>query len=68
VTEKRGRVFVVDLRPLAGCADPVKALRRGLKFLLQACQLKCTDVRETEEIHDGGNSETEACDTRRDRR
>jgi hypothetical protein len=44
-----GRVFVVKLRPLPGCADPTRALKRGLKFLLRAYQLKCTDVRETKE-------------------
>jgi hypothetical protein len=40
-----GRVYVVRLRPLPG-VDAIKALRRGLKYLLRYCGLRCTEVRE----------------------
>jgi hypothetical protein len=57
------RVFLVKLRPLPGCSDPIKALRGLLKVAARRFLLKCTDVRETEEIHDGRNSQAEARDT-----
>jgi hypothetical protein len=40
-----GRVFVVTLRPLPG-VDAIKALRRGLKYLLRHCGLRCLSIQE----------------------
>jgi hypothetical protein len=39
------RVFIVKLRPLPS-VDAIKALRRGLKYLLRKCGLRCTEIRE----------------------
>jgi hypothetical protein len=40
--------FTIVLRPLARCADPIRALRRLLKYALRVCGLKCVDVRQEE--------------------
>lgn len=42
-----GRVFVLKLRPQPG-VDAIKALRRGLKYLLRQCGLKCISIQEGE--------------------
>jgi hypothetical protein len=55
VTKQRGRVFVVELRPTGGCADPVKALRHALKALRRRFALECLsiiEVKDSKEDHD----------------
>jgi hypothetical protein len=44
---KSGRVFVVKLRPLPHCTDPIKALRSALKTLLRRFGLRCIEISET---------------------
>ena len=43
----RGRVFVVRLRALPHCTDPIKALRSALKTLLRRFGLRCIEISET---------------------
>jgi hypothetical protein len=48
-------VFVVELRPTGGCADPVKALRHALKALRRRFALECLsiiEVKDSKEDHD----------------
>ena len=40
-------VFIVKLRPLPHCTDPIKALRGALKVLLRRFGLRCIQVDET---------------------
>jgi hypothetical protein len=44
---KSSRVFVVKLRPLPHCTDPIKALRSALKTLLRRFGLRCIEISET---------------------
>jgi hypothetical protein len=45
--QESGRVFIVKLRPLPYCTDPIKALRAALKTLLRRFGLRCIKVSET---------------------
>jgi hypothetical protein len=45
MTEERGRLFVLKLRPLPG-VDAIRALRHVLKRLLRTYGLRCVDLRE----------------------
>ena len=47
-----GRVFVVKLRPLPHCTDPVKALRSALKVLLRRFGLRCIEAHEAADKED----------------
>ena len=38
-------IYVLRLQPLPR-VDPIRALRRGLKYLLRVCGLKCISVEE----------------------
>jgi hypothetical protein len=46
--EGNGRVFIIKLRPLPN-VDAVKALRRGLKYLLRHCGLRCISIEEKDQ-------------------
>jgi hypothetical protein len=50
-----GRVFVVTLRPLPHCADPIKALRGALKVLLRRFGLRCVELSENTNVKENHN-------------
>jgi hypothetical protein len=43
-TPPQAQDIVLTLRPAGAGVDPVHALRRGLKYLLRACQLRCINI------------------------
>ncbi len=43
---KRRPTFTVQLRPEPDVADPVRALRAALKYLLRRCRLRAVSVSE----------------------
>jgi hypothetical protein len=43
----RERVFLIKLRPLPHCTDPIKALRAALKVLLRRLGLRCIEIHKT---------------------
>ena len=46
------RIFIVKLRQLPHCTDPIKALRSALKVLLRRFGLRCIEVHETTDKKD----------------
>jgi hypothetical protein len=59
---KSGRVFVVKLRPLPHCTDPIKALRSALKTLLRRFGLRCIEINETTNTNREAQSEAQFSD------
>jgi hypothetical protein len=53
---KGSRVFVVKLRAVPRCSDPIRSLRGALKILLRRFGLRCIQIDETtntqEDIHE----------------
>ena len=43
--------FVIVLRPEPHVADPIRALRRGVKYLLRGCGLRVVTLREYPATH-----------------
>jgi hypothetical protein len=39
-------IYLLRLRPEPHVVDPIRALRRGLKYLLRQTGLRCVDVKE----------------------
>ena len=42
-------IYIVKLRPEPQCVDPVKALRRALKFLVRNYQLRCVSIEKAQQ-------------------
>jgi hypothetical protein len=48
-TKRPAPIFIVKLRPEAGCTDPIKAVRALLKTAMRRFGLRCLSAETTDE-------------------
>ena len=54
--------YIIILRPLRSTTPPEIRMRRALKFLLRSCELRCTDIRQTDADAQDASGAVQPCD------